>query len=592
MEAEAEQVFELSWEVCNKVGGIYTVLMSKAAKMTESYDNYIAIGPFFPNKKVPEFVEETAPDELKDIFNKLQEQGIVCHYGKWLVKGNPKVILVDFGILANSTDNILGDLWNNFRVDSLGADSEYINPVIWSTAAAKFIELFAKKYPGKKIAAHFHEWLCGAGLLYLKQRKVRVGTIFTTHATMLGRSIAGSGKDLYSMLGRFDPDQEARNHGVHNKYSMERASALNCDCFTTVSGITGIEAEHILGRKPDVLVPNGLDSEKFPSYEEIAVQHRYGRTKIKEMVSAYFLPYQQFDLENTLIYYIFGRYEFRNKGIDVFIRALGQLNSRLRHENSEKTIIVYFWIPTWTHGMKKEILENKAYYNEINDSVFNHIDSIKQKLISSIISGEDMTKINLFDEEFILESRKLASNFKKDGHPGFVTHYLDNEDADLIISNSRANGLNNTQEDRVKIIFHPAYLTGTDGLLDLSYYEAMVGGHLGVYPSYYEPWGYTPLESASWGVPAITTDLAGFGMWIDRNKKPEDKGIIVLSYLNKSQDDVVRELADEMYEYSKLDRKGRVERKINAKNLSKLADWGQLIAHYIEAHNFAIEKIK
>jgi glycogen(starch) synthase len=592
MNAEADFVFELSWEVCNKVGGIYTVLMSKAARMIENYSNYIAVGPYFPNKKVPEFVEEHSPAEFKEIFVKLQQQGIVCHYGKWLVKGSPKVILVDYGFLFNSKDRILNDMWNNFRVDSYGADEEYSNPVIWSTAAAKMIELFAQKYTDKKIVAHFHEWLCGAGLLYLKQQNARVGKVFTTHATMLGRSIAGGGRDLYSMLGHFDPDQEARNCGVHSKHTMERASAQSSDCFTTVSGITGIEAEHILGRKPDVLLPNGLDSEKFPSYEEIAVQHRYARGKIKEMVAAYFMPYQQFDLDKTLIYYIFGRYEFRNKGIDIFIKALGELNNRLRQEKSDKTIIAYFWIPTWTHGIKKELLENKSYFNEINESVFNYLDSIKQKIISGVISCEDISTLKLFDEDFLLESRKLCSNFKRDGHPGFVTHYLDSEDNDQIISMSRSVGLNNTQDDRVKIIFHPAYLTGTDGLLDLSYYEAMVGGHLGVYPSYYEPWGYTPLESASWGVPAITTDLAGFGMWINKNKKPDDKGIIVLSYLHRSFDDVAGELADEMYEYSKLDRKGRVERKINAKNLSKLADWGQLISHYVAAHNFAVSKLQ
>ncbi|MBW2995616.1 glycogen/starch synthase [Candidatus Woesearchaeota archaeon] len=591
MDTKAEAVFELSWEVCNKVGGIYTVIMSKAAKMLENYQHYFLIGPYFPNKKVPEFVEEEAPDDLKDVFNKLLEQGIGCHYGKWLVKGSPKVILIDYAFLSSSQDKILTDLWQNFQVDSFGVDSEYVNPVIWSTAAGKFIELYSQKFPDKKIAAHFHEWLAGAGLLYLKQKNVKVGTVFTTHATMLGRSIAGSGKDLYSMLGNFDPDTEAKNHGVHSKYSMERASAQNCDCFTTVSEITGIEAEHILGRKPDVLVPNGLDSEKFPSYEEIAIAHRQSRAKIKEMVATYFLPYQNFDLDNTYFYYIFGRYEFRNKGIDIFIRALGQLNNKLKQDKSEKTIVAYFWIPTWTHGLKKVMLENKAYFNEINNSVFNHIDSIKHKLIGSIITGQDMTKINLFDEDFILESRKLASNFKKEGHPGFVTHSLDNEENDLIIKACREAGLNNVQEDKVKVIFHPAYLTGTDGLLDLSYYEAMVGGHLGVYPSYYEPWGYTPLESASWGVPAITTDLAGFGMWINKNKKQDDKGIVVLSYFNKSQEEVTNVLAEQMYEYSKLDRKGRVERKINAKKLSKLADWGQLISHYVEAHNFAVDKI-
>jgi glycogen(starch) synthase len=590
MDKKADYLFEASWEVCNKVGGIYTVLMSKAEKMIENYPNYYPVGPFFPGKAVPEFIEKQAPKELKNVFDVMSSRGIECHFGKWLVKGEPDAILIFPRHLYDVTGDLLSGLWNDFRVDSYGSGSDYTDPVVWSTAVGMFLEEFSKQNSGN-IVGHFHEWLAGGAILYLRKHNARVATVFTTHATMLGRAIAGSGQDLYSMLSKINPDDEARKHGVANKFTIERACAHNAHCFTTVSEITGIEAQSILGRKPDVLLPNGLDMENFPSYEEVAYEHKIKRTKIKEMVAFYFLPYQNFDLEDTLIYYIFGRYEYRNKGIDVFTRALGELNRRLKNDKSKKTIIAFYWIPAWTREIRQELLENKAYFGEINDSIYNHMDSIKQKLLSWIISGQDITNANLFDQEFLLETRRLGANFRKQGMPPLCTHHLNNEENDEILNGFKQAGLANQPEDRVKVVFHPAYLTGTDGLLDLKYYDAMVSGHLGVYPSYYEPWGYTPLESAAWGVPAITTDLAGFGMWINANKKKDDKGIMAIPRLGKNDDEVVTELANAMYEYSQLNRRGRVERKINAKELSKLADWGNLVKHYFEAHSFALRKL-
>ncbi|MBW3012139.1 glycosyltransferase [Candidatus Woesearchaeota archaeon] len=585
---KADYLFEVSWEVCNKVGGIYTVIMSKAAKMVGHYgDGYFSVGPYFPGKSVPEFIEKEPPKEIEKVFEAMAQKGIECHYGIWLVKGEPKVILVNGNSLFSIKDELLKHLWEDFGIDSLSSGSDYFDPVIWSTAVGMFIEEFSVQNPGSNVVGHFHEWLAGAGLLYLRKHNAKAATVFTTHATMLGRSIAGSGQDLYSMLGHFNPDNEAKWRGVNNKFTIERASAQNAHCFTTVSDITGIEAEAILGKKPDIIVPNGLDMEYFPSYEEVAYLHKINRSKLKEMVAFHFLPYQQFDLDDTFIYYIFGRYEFKNKGIDVFIKALSQLNDRLRADNSKRTIIAYFWIPAYTRGMKQQLLENKAYFGEINNSIYNHMDSIKQKLISDIISGQDMTKVNLFDQEFLLEARKLAANFKKQGNPPLVTHNID-EANDSIVKAFMDARLYNNADDRVKVVFHPAYLTGTDGLLDLKYYDAMVAGHLGVYPSYYEPWGYTPLESAAWGVPAITTDLAGFGKWINDNKKKDDKGIVVISRLGKNDGEVVRQLSDAMYDYSQLNRHGRVERKINAK---ELADWGNLVKFYFDAHNFALKKL-
>jgi glycogen(starch) synthase len=405
---------------------------------------------------------------------------------------------------------------------------------------------------------------------------------------MLGRSLAGNNYDLYSMLESINPEEEAYKLNIQSKFLTERACAQNCDAFTTVSEITALEAEKFFGRKADVLVLNGLDINKFPTIEETSVKHITVRERIREFLTYYFFPHYSFDLSHNLIFFIVGRYEFGNKGIDVFIRSLGKLNQRLKEEDSKRTVSAFFWIPAQNSGLRTEILENKNYYRHIKNFVNYHSEELINKVVSNIVSHKKLQVSNIFTKEFLDHLKKDIIHFRRSGDPPLSTHYMD-EGKDAMMSELRKNGINNKEEDKVKAIIYPVYLDGADEMINLNYYDTMAGCHLGVFPSYYEPWGYTPLESAALGVAAITTDLAGFGRFIEKGQKKKE-GIFVLKRMGLSQDEIVEKLADMLHDYAKLSHSERVHNKTVAKSLAALADWSILINNYIEAHNVALEK--
>ena len=594
MEKQADYLFEVSWEICNKVGGIYTVVKSKAAEIMKCYkENYFAIGPFFPEKVAGEFQEKVPSDKLKQVFEKLTKEGIKCHYGSWLIKGEPNTILVDFSRFASKKDEIKTSLWQNFKIDSLNTQYfDFDEPIIWSYAVGKLIEEIKNSFQDKKIVAQFHEWLAGAGLLYLKQNNIKVATVFTTHATILGRTMSFANENLYELFDKINPEEKAYEYGIQAKYLTEKQSASNADVFTTVSEITAIEAEHLLGKKPDILLPNGLDLKKFPTFEEASIKHRLYRERIREFLLYYFFPYYSFDLDNTLLYFLCGRYEFRAKGIDIFIKALAKLNEKLKKEKSKKTIVAFFWVPGNIRSIKTQLLESRAFFEDIKDGIDDNINQIKNKIIYSIASKKKIIEKNIFDEDFMHENKKKVLKLMKKGDPTLSTHDLHDKQNDPIIKAFNEAGLLNKKEDRVKVVFYPIYLTGADSLLDLSYYECMQGSHLGVFPSYYEPWGYTPLEAAALGVSSVTTDLAGFGRYInEKSVQSKNPGIFVLKRLGKKDGEVVKELTNSFYYFSNLSKQDRIKNKMEAQRLSSLANWDVLIKNYIEAHNLAVKRL-
>jgi glycogen synthase len=592
--AQADVLFETSWEVCNKVGGIYTVVKSKVELMKDNYRNYFMVGPFFSEKAKIETQQIVPPERLKKVFDKLEKEGIVCYFGKWLVKGEPNVILINFQKIQNQKNDIKKWLWEQYGIDTLNSHWDFEEPMIWSYAVGKLLQYVSEEYHNEKIVGHFHEWLAGIALLHLKSCKSNVKTVFTTHATMLGRTLAGSGVNLYLSLDKINPEKEAFSHGVQDKFLTEKICAKNCEVFTTVSEITSMEAEKILGRKADVLLLNGLDIQKFPNFEECSIKHKECRDVIREFLSYFFFPYYTFDLDQTIIFFIVGRYEFKNKGLDIFIQALGRLNDRLKKEGSKKTVATFFWIPNGVNGIKTELLESEERYEQIKEFTNRNLNEIKTKLIRNIMIDKEFTKESVFNHDFLIEAKKHMLRFNKEGSPNLCTHYLFNEHDDSIVRAFNDNGLLNRKEDLVKVIDYPVYLDGNDNLLGLKYYDALQGCHLGVFPSYYEPWGYTPLESAALGVPAITTDLAGYGRFIKAIKKGKGQekngGIFILDRLNQKYENIVQNFTDILYDYTQLYRKDRVEQKIIAKELAEYADWRILIENYVEAHNLALKK--
>jgi glycogen(starch) synthase len=588
----ADFLFELSWEVCNKVGGINTVIKTKVPQMMKYYpEGYFLIGPYFQDKAVTEFQEKIPPEFLQGIFEILKGEGIVCRYGRWLVNGEPNVILFDCNEYEYKNNEVKTKLWESFKIDSLDTEFyDFDQPILWGNAVGRFLEEISKLFPDKKIVAHFHEWLSCGALLYLKRNKIKVATVFTTHGTMLGRTLAGNNIDLYKQLNKLNPEKEAYNFKVHSKYQVEKVAAKKSDVFTTVSEILTLEARYFFGKKPELLLYNGLDFSKYPTFEEISVKHRLYREKIKEFFKYYFFPYYSFDLSNTFIYFISGRYEFHNKGIDILIKALAKLNEKLRKEKSERTIAVFFWVPKPVIRIKPDLSQAKAYYEDVKESIDMNLEEIKGRIITNLISRRTISEKTLFSEDFIFETKKKVFRFLKKGSPPLCTHDLVDEENDMIIRELKRNGLLNREGDRVKVIFYPTYLSGADSLLDLSYSEAILGSHLGIFPSYYEPWGYTPLETAALGVASITTDFSGYGRYLLKLKKSK-RGIFVIRMFNKSHEEKIENLFKAIYKFSKLTKEERIKNKVEAQKLAYLVDWNKLVERYIKAHNLAIERV-
>lgn len=585
MKTKADMVFEASWEVCNKCGGIHTVVTSKVPLMQSYYNTYTLIGPLF-DKLPTDFIESRPPEPFARVFSELSHKGIRFVYGTWDILGSPNVLLVDARSLSSDLDSIKTDLYNNFGVESLGSSWDFNEPMLWSIGVGMFLEGIQGQFPHNKIVGHFHEWLSGFALLYLKSKNSKVASVFTTHATMLGRSLASRGMASYNSIGTVDPHQAAKDVGVLEKFTTERACALNASVFSTVSDITAKEANTIFGRMPSVL-PNGLPMELYPTFEQTSYDHKESKKKLKHFVMSHFFPYNTFDLDDTLFYYSSGRYEFENKGLDITIDALGRLNNQLKDACSSQTIVMFFFVAMDSLGPKRELLENKMHIEDLEDDIVDLSDYFNQQIILDVIMG-DKSKIEVVPKEFISSQRRKFKSIKRTGNPPLCTHNLSfDESKDPIISHCTNAGLLNRADDRVKVVFLPAYLEGRDGLLNMDYYETIVGCHLGILPSYYEPWGYTPLESIAYGVPAITSNTAGFAKWVEDKIPNKNKGLYIVDR-SKSRDEEVSQLFSFLDTFAQNNVSTRVACKMNARSLASYADWKDLIKFYICAHNEAL----
>ncbi len=597
---KADFVFEVSFEICNKVGGIYTVIKSKAAQMINEYDgNYFTIG-FYSAKNARNEFDEKKPEnpEIEKVLKTLESEGIKVYYGTWLIPGTPKTFLVEAGSDSGKINTLKKRLWEAHNIDSLKSDSWFNDPILWSQSVGRLIEELMKVEPfkGSDCVAQFHEWLAGAGLIHLKDRDVKIATVFTTHATMLGRTIASSGTDLYAMVdnglenGEKATEDLARQYGVLDKFGMESVSANEADVFTTVSEITGREATYILGRKPEVLLFNGLDMSKYPSMEEIAVLRGKYRHEMRKFLRAFFNRYYEMDFYNMRSMFLSGRYEYHNKGIDVYIDALGKLNERMKKENSKKNAIAFIFVPTGTRGESIRVLKNVALFEDMHDKVDEILPDVKNKLLNSlIVKGEVPDEI--MTKESFNELRKILNHFQElrgqiPPLSAFELSYP--EENDEILNACKKNGLLNRKEDKVKIIFYPAYLSSADRLIGMEYSQATLTCDVGVFPSFYEPWGYTPLECAAQASLSITTDLAGYGLFI----RDKGKGVQVLDVTTKKYEEIVDDLHESLYEIVTLDSKEMSKRRMNARDLAFLADWSVLVKKYVEAHDLAVENMK
>ncbi len=582
MTSDADNFIEVSFEAANKVGGIYQVLKSKSAKMQDFYgENYTTIGFYDEESARSDFAKRENPH--KEIFEDLEQEGIKCRYGVWNIQSSPTCILVDASEMDKSADEIKQEMWEEHGIDSMSAGNDFNEPIKWSYAVGKLIKKLEAKQEGETVV-HLHEWLSSPAMFNFD-----APTVFTTHATVLGRALSNSDFDLLGAVeeGHID-DSLAEEYGVKAKHQLEKAAAENSDAFTTVSKTTGREATAVLDTEPDKILPNGFNVEAYPSLEELSYNHTKKKKKMKEFLSAYFEPYYDINLEDDpRTMFISGRYEYHNKGVDVLIDALSKLNDQEGHD-----FFVFIFVPSDTMGPKSEVLDNMSLYDELEDHVDDILPDIRNRILSSVAGDKNPSKeIQPLLESNTLESLRRSFHEKQGSPPvcAFDLNYPDDE----IMNGLWEAGLTNDEDDRVKVIFYPTYLSVGDKLLSMSYNDAIVASSAGIFPSYYEPWGYTPVETAANGALSITTDLAGFGQFLEQNTdKEERKGIRVLSRRNRDDGETADELADmidDIIGYSKTE---ITERKHNARKLAQMTSWEKLGENYREAHSKAVKNHK
>ena len=535
-------LFEVSWEVCNKVGGIHTVLRTKIAHAVSRFgDGYILIGPDVGNN--PEF-EETDEALWDAVKREVRGRNLACRCGRWNTKGRPRVILVHHHD-KYKVDELLYNLWKDFGVDSMTGGWDYIEPVLFGTAWSEVVHVLHDQLVGANEYAvvQFHEWMSCAGMLYLRKYLPEAATVFTTHATVLGRALAGSSIDIYAGLEDISPKEMAAKMNVVAKHSMEAVSAREADCFTTVSKITAREAAHFLGRTPDVVLPNGINISDIPDCLSQPDIVSLRRQHILDFASRFFR--EEFDEAATKIFIISGRYEFKNKGIDLFLESLKTINDSLKQAKS----------------------------------------GVKVVAIVSVIGGH--LGVSPVTRQ-ILEGAEVQPT----GIAKICTHQLQDPQHDPIWNTCNHLSLLNGADDRVKVIFMPVYLDGYDGLLNIPYYDVLSGCDLGVFPSYYEPWGYTPLECAAHSVPTVTTDLAGFGLWVKKHFKNGNRGVIVLDYGNHSHDTIVENLAGHMQGLIGWSAAECLEHRKAARMIAERTDWEAFYPAYLTAYGKALESAR
>lgn len=538
-----DYIFESSWEVCNKVGGIYTVLSTRAKTLqTKMHDHIIFIGPDCWGKQRSPYFQEDA-SLFTDWKIQAKKEGLVLKIGRWSVPGNPIAILVDFTQYYAQKNELYTQLWEDFQVDSLHAYGDYDEASMFSYGAAKVVESFYHFYLGSKYKVIYHgnEWMTGLGLLYIRKYLPEVATLFTTHATSIGRSIAGNNKPLYDYLFAYNGDQMAGELNMQSKHSIEKQTALHVDCFTTVSDITARECKELLDKPVDVVLPNGFENDFVPRGEEFTRKRKIARKRAFAIANA--LLGQDFD-DDTLIVSTSGRYEFRNKGVDVYIEAMNRL---LRDDQLKRQVLAFIEVPGWVGEPRKDLQERLA-------------------------SGKH------FDTPLEVPQ---------------ITHWLHNMSHDQVLGMLKYLDMQNRKEDRVKLIFLPCYLTGDDGIVNLSYYDVVLGNDLCIYPSYYEPWGYTPLEAIAFHVPCITTDLSGFGLWVNKelgHTGEIEDGVKVIHRTDYNYSEVADNIKDTVAAFSAFSPEEVKKSRINAERLSRKALWSNFIKYYEEAYDIALKK--
>lgn len=585
-------LFEIGWEVCWQLGGIYTVLRSKAATMMKRWgDRYFLIGPYNPQTAAVEFEEQPADGFIREALDKLRAMGIPCHFGRWLIAGRPWVILLDYRARFNRLDSDKYFLWKDHGIGTVASDGEVNEVIAFGFAVAEFFRSLCEVVNDRPILAHFHEWMGGVAVPRIAHLRLPVATVFTTHATLLGRYLASDNPNFYSHLPFINPEAEAQRYAIFPRFQIEKAAAHASTVFTTVSEVTAREAGHLLGRRPDVILPNGLNIQRFAAIHEFQNLHRQFKERIHEFVMGHFFPSYTFDLDNTVYLFTAGRYEYRNKGIDMYIEAMHRLNQRLKAMPDRPTVVSFIITRAMTRSLNVNALQNHSMFEDLRATCMDLKEMMGQQLFMGAARGHVPSMQELLPEDAMVRLKRVMHAWRSGRQPSITTHDMVDDANDPILKHLRYRGLFNSADDPVKMVFHPEFVSATSPLWGIDYEQFVRGCHLGIFPSYYEPWGYTPMECAALGVPAVTTDLSGFGAYVQSHvENNAEQGMLVVDRSTRSFEQSTDDLVDYLYGFVQMGRRQRIELRNRVERLSEMFDWSVLLKHYNEAHDMALDR--
>lgn len=583
-------LFEIAWEVCAQAGGIYTVLRSKAPAAVRQWGNdYWLIGPYREGPAAVEFEEEEPTGPVRVAIEKLRERGIVIRAGRWLVTGRPQVLLVDLKSVEGKLGEYKYFLWKDVGIETPSGAWNLDETVSFGFVVAELMETVREQQKARPMLAHFHEWQAAVALPILRHRQIGLPMVFTTHATQVGRILSAASVDLYDHLPNINGEAEAHNYDIAPQFYIERAAARAADVFTTVSGITAMEAEQFFSRKADVLLPNGLNVERFSAPYQFQNLHRQNKKLIDEFVMGHFFPSYTFDLNRTLYIFTAGRYEYRNKGFDVFIESLYRLNQRLKANPEGVTVVAFIIAPAQYRSLSVGVLNRQAMFNELRETC----ESIEREMGATLFNtvagqGRLPTTDDLLDEFARVRLKRMMHAWKQGPPPMIVTHDLVDDANDPILCHLRHRGLINLPDDPVKVVFHPEFITSTSPVLGLEYEQFVRGCNMGVFPSYYEPWGYTPMECVVRGIPTITSDYSGFGAYaMSHFPDHNDNGIFVARRRGESPDTTVEDVTRYLHLLVRMSRRERITMRNRVEAHAEHFDWNRMTRYYAAARRFA-----
>ncbi|GAB3334333.1 hypothetical protein GCM10027429_15490 [Marivirga atlantica] len=591
---------EIAWEVCNQVGGIYTVIRSKVPTMVNKWgENYVLLGPYAKKEANTDFEEfDFEHPILKEAVENCRNKGLDIKSGHWLVSGRPKTLLFNHFSVYHELGNIKYYYWQNHTID-FNQHEPLLDEVL---AFGYMVHLFlseltrvALKHKVKPLA-HFHEWMAASALPNLRRDQVPLQTVFTTHATLLGRYLAMNDPRFYDHLPFMDWLKEAQYFNIEANVKLERACVHGAHVFTTVSEVTGKECLHLLGRSPDLILPNGLNIERFSVLHEVQNLHHEYKQLLEQFVMGHFFQSYSFDLNKTLYFFTSGRFEYSNKGYDLTLEALARLNHRLKEMNSPLTVVMFFITRQPVQSINPDVLNARAMLDKIHTNSEEIVEQIKQRLIRQAAASKGDHKLpnlnDMVDDYWKLRHRRTIQSWKTDQLPPVVTHNLVDDSSDQILNFLRTSNLVNNKEDNVKIVYHPDFISSTNPLFGMEYDDFVRACHLGVFPSYYEPWGYTPLECLARGVAAITSDLSGFGDYMKNvDIGDEQHGMFIVKRANKSFDESAEELCNTMLKFIQNSSRARIDMRNKSEDLSECFDWKNLYSAYEKSYIKASETL-